>query len=109
VQSTYRGWAVFRAVITAAVVANLLLAAMLWRRSKPFWLNLAARFILAATQLIFFQWTYPANQVTNNWTVMTTDWVTLRLQWELSHTANAIFTFVAFCCETLSVAFVKPT
>ena len=73
VQSIYRAWGLFGAVIIAAVVANLLLAAMLWRRGKPFSPDLAAGLILAATLLIFFQCTYPTNQATDNWTVVTTD------------------------------------
>jgi hypothetical protein len=65
---------------------------MTWRRSKPFSLNLAAALILAGTLLVFFQWTYPANHATNNWTVVITDWEKLRSQWEFSHAANAVLT-----------------
>ena len=102
VQSIYRGWALFGVVICAAISANLLLASMIWRRGKPFWLNLAAALILAGTLLVFFEWTYPANHATNDWIVVTTDWEKLRSQWEFSHAANAVLTFIAFCCAVLS-------
>ena len=102
VQSIYRGWSLFGAVIIAAIAANLLLAVMLFRRGKAFWLNFAAGLILAGTLAIFFEWTYPANQATSNWTVQSADWETLRRQWELSHAANAVLTFVALCCAALS-------
>src|SRR5437588_5465522 len=102
VQSIYRGWALFGTVIIAAIAANLLVAAASWYKGRPFWLSLAAGLILAATLLVFFEWTYPANQATNNWTLLTADWEALRTQWELSHAANAILTFIALCCAALT-------
>jgi hypothetical protein len=102
VQSIYRGWALFGVVIIAAIATNLLVAARLWHKGKPFWPSLAAGLILAATLLVFFEWTYPANQATNNWTVLTTDWEMLRSQWELSHGINAVLTFIALCCAALT-------
>jgi len=100
VQSIYRGWSLFGVVIIAAIVANLLLALMLFRRRRNFWLNLVAGFILAGTLAVFFAWTYPANQATNNWTTVAADWETLRARWEFSHAANAVLTFIALCCAT---------
>jgi MFS family permease len=102
VQSIYRGWALFSSVIFAAIAANLLAAAVAWRRGRRFWPNLAAGLIMAATLLVFFVWIYPANQETSNWTIVTANWESLRTQWELSHSANAILTFVALCCAALS-------
>ncbi|MGC2201026.1 MAG: hypothetical protein WA633_12895 [Stellaceae bacterium] len=102
VRSIYRGWALFGFVIFAAIGANLLAALDLWRRRKPFGLSLAASLILALTLLVFFEWTYPANQATNNWTLMPRDWEVLRAQWEFSHAANAILTFIALCCAAFS-------
>jgi hypothetical protein len=102
VQSIYRGWALFGIVILAAIITNLLVATMLWREGRVIWPNLAAGLILAATLLVFFAWTYPANVATDNWTVMPTNWEGLRAQWELSHAANAILAFVALCCAALS-------
>jgi hypothetical protein len=58
--------------------------------------------MLAAALLVFFEWTYPVNQATANWTVVTADWETLRTQWELSHAANAILNFIALCCAALT-------
>jgi hypothetical protein len=109
VQSIYRGWALFGTVIIAAIAANLLAAATSWHKGRPFWPSLAAGLILAATLLVFFEWTYPANQATNNWTVLTADWETLRTQWELSHAANAILTFIALCCAALTQSVGRST
>ena len=102
VQSIYRGWALFGVVIFAAIAANLAVAATLWHKGRPFWPSLAAGLILAATLLVFFEWTYPANLATDNWTVVIADWKTLRAQWELSHAANALLTFLALCCAALA-------
>jgi len=107
VQSIYRGWALFGIVICAAIAANLLLALMFWRRSQRFGPSLAAALILAITLLVFFEWTYPVNQMTDNWTIMTADWEALRTQWELSHAANALLTFASLCCTSLSAVLLR--
>ena len=96
-------WAVIFAAI-AAIAANLLLALSLFRRAKNFWLSLAAGLILAGTLAIFFTWTYPANQATKNWTIVAANWQQLRAQWEFSHAADAVLTFIALCCATASSA-----
>ena len=105
VQSIYRGWALFGIIIIAAIIANLALASVLRRRGRRFWPSLSAGLTLAGTLVVFFAWTYPANQATNNWTVRPADWEALRSQWEWSHAANAVLTFIALCCATLSAVF----
>ena len=102
VQSIYRGWALFGNVIIAAIATNLALALMLWRCRRRFWPSLAAGLILAGTLLVFFVWTQPANVATRYWTMTTPDWQNLRAQWEWSHAANAVLTFIGLCCATLS-------
>jgi hypothetical protein len=47
--------------------------------------------------------TFPANQVTENWTSQPYDWQTLRLNWEYSHAANALFYIAAVSLLILSV------
>jgi len=103
VQNIYRGWSLFGAVPIAALVANLLLAILQRGRGAAFMLALTASACIALTLVIFFTWTYPANQATNNWTSIPADWEYLRRQWEYSHAANALITFVAFCAVALSV------
>jgi hypothetical protein len=103
VQNIYRGWALFGIVLFGALIANLALATLLRSRGTPFVLALVAFLSLAVSLTIFFVWTYPANQATTNWTTIPTDWEELRRQWEYSHAANAIVTFVAFCSVALSV------
>jgi hypothetical protein len=103
VQNIYRGWALFGIVLIGALLANLVLVVMLRGRRAPFILALLACLGIAATLAIFFIWTYPANQATDNWTTIPANWEELRRQWEYSHAANALVTFVALCSVTLSV------
>ncbi len=102
VQAIYRGWALFGIVIFGAIAANLTPALVQMRRGKPFWPSLTAALMLAGTLAVFFTWTYPANQATNNWTVWVPAWKDRRAQWEFSHAANAVLTFIALCCATWS-------
>ena len=99
VQQIYRGWALLGIVLFAALFANLLFAWLLRRRGAggAYRLALAAFLLVAATLAIFFVWTFPANQATQNWTFAPADWRALRAQWEWSHAVNAVLTFLALC------------
>ncbi|MGK9168605.1 hypothetical protein KXR53_19990 [Inquilinus limosus] len=101
-QATYRGWSLLGIVLIAALAADIALAIGARRQPGPFRLALIGTLCLAATLVVFFFWTYPANQATANWTAVPRDWVELRLRWEYSHVANAILTFIALCLITLS-------
>jgi hypothetical protein len=57
---------------------------------------------IAASLVIFFVWTFPTNQATNNWTVVPKNWNELRIQWEYSHAANAVVTFAALVCVVIA-------
>jgi hypothetical protein len=107
VQSIYRGWSLFGIVLFGALIANLALALLLRGRGAPFALALFGFFSIALTLVIFFIWTYPANQTTNNWTMIPNDWEQLRRQWEYSHAVNAVVTFAAFCSVALSSLMAK--
>jgi hypothetical protein len=103
VQNMYRGWALFGIVLFGPLAANLALATMLRRQRAPFWLALAGFLLMAATLVIFFIRTYPANQATSNWTVVPANWQQLRTTWEYAHATNAVLTFLALCAVTWSV------
>ena len=85
------------------IVQFLALALLLRGRGAPFVLALFAFLCIGLTLVVFFIWTYPANQATNNWTMIPDNWEQLRREWEYSHAANAVVTFAAFCSVTLSV------
>ena len=99
VQQVYRGWALAGVVIFAAIFANLASALVARHNARQFWLSLAAALLIATTLAIFFNWTYPANQATGNWTSTPADWEHLRSEWEYSHAVNALITFAALLCS----------
>ena len=103
VQNIYRGWALLGIVWIGALLANFALAVMLRGRGRPFILALIAGLCVVVMFAIFFIWTYPANQATDNWTTIPANWEQLRRQWEYSHAVNALVTFAAFCSVALSV------
>ena len=102
VQNMYRGWALFGIVLFGALFANLALA---WatRGQRAFAFVLVNLVCLVANLVIFFAFTFPANQATNNWTEVPADWQQLRWQWEVSHAVNAVITFLGFCSLAMSV------
>src|SRR5262249_23537988 len=57
--------------------------------------SLAAFLCLAATQGIFWMFTYPMNVASNNWTVTPADFEVARRQWEYSHAVNAVLRKIA--------------
>jgi hypothetical protein len=59
--------------------------------------------LIAADIAIFFVWTLPRNQATNNWTVVPKNRNELRIQWEYSHAANAVVTCAALVCVVIAV------
>jgi hypothetical protein len=98
-QQIYRGWAWAGVVIFAAIFANFASALLARSNHRQFLLSLAAGLLIAATLVIFFIWTYPANQATGNWTSVPDGWEQLRLQWEYSHAVNGVITFTALLCS----------
>jgi hypothetical protein len=97
VQSIYRGWALFGAVLLPALGVILVLTIMLRRQPAAFRFALVALLCMGATLAIFFTWTYPANVATDNWTAVPDNWAALRRQWEFAHATNAVLTFAALC------------
>ena len=102
-QRLFDGWAWLGIAMIGAILADAIAAVASRGQMAPFVLAALASLLMLATLAIFFAFTFPANQATANWTQVPDDWQYLRRQWELSHAVNAIITFGAFCCMTLSV------
>jgi hypothetical protein len=102
-QQVYAGWAFFGIVLFGALAANLAHTIVLRRLGRSFGYALASFLSIAANLVIFFVWTFPTNQATNNWTVVSANWNELRSQWEYSHAANAVVTFAALICVVIAV------
>src|SRR5215469_3655484 len=97
------GWVLFGIVLFGALAANLAHTIVLRRLGRSFGYALASFLLIAANLAIFFVWTFPTNQATNNWTFVPKNWNELRSQWEYSHAANAIVTFAALVCLVIAV------
>ena len=107
-QQIYRGWAWLGTVIAAAILVTLVLA-ILERRRAPLGLGAAAALsCLVAAQVVFWVFTFPANQATRNWTVIPENWMQLRLRWEYSHALGAFLTLAALVVLVLSVTTRPP-
>jgi len=102
-QRAYDGWSLFGIVIFAALFSTLALAVVSYRRGRPYGLVAAAFLCIAATQGIFWTWTFPANQATANWTMLPDGWESLRTQWEYSHAASALFNLAALVLLVLAL------
>jgi hypothetical protein len=102
-QGIYRGWSLFGIVVFAALLLVLLHSVLRRARRSVFVLSLVALVCLIGTQVIFWLFTYPMNVATANWTTMPADFEMARRQWEFSHAASAVLTFLALIAITASV------
>lgn len=103
VQQVYRGWALLGIPVVLALVTTWLLAFRVRARRREFALTAAAGVCIALSLAVFFLFTFPANQQTQNWTVLPEHWETLRWQWEYSHAVGASLYFAALGTLTLSL------
>jgi len=96
-QKLYRGWQFVAPVVVLALVSTALLfnhARTLDPAAKA--AALVALLCVAATQVVFWTFTFPVNRATHNWTQAPAEWEELRRKWEYSHAASAVLNLVAF-------------
>jgi hypothetical protein len=103
VQQIYRGWALLGFVVAGALLSTLILTIIVRKRPKEFALALIAFLCIVGTQIVFWTFTFPANQQTSNWTVLPENWMALRAQWEYSHAASAVLNLIALIALIFSV------
>jgi hypothetical protein len=103
VQQIYRGWNLLAIVVFGALLSTLALTITVRHERKAFFFALVAFLCIAGTQVIFWSYTYPANQITNNWTTLPENWTVLRRQWEYSHAASALLNLLGFISLSTSV------
>jgi hypothetical protein len=94
-QQAYRGWDLMGVVFIGALVSILALTVLLRRNGTEFRLSLIALLCLVAAQAVFWAFTYPANQATQNWSMLPGNWMELRSRWEYSHAAGAVLDLAA--------------
>jgi hypothetical protein len=102
VQRIYAGWELFGIVIGIALAATLANTIRVRADRRAFAWSLGAFLALAATQGVFWAFTYPVNVATRSWTVSPEPFEAARRQWEYSHAASAVLTFVALVAMVFS-------
>jgi hypothetical protein len=102
-QSIYAGWAYLGVIVILALIFTLWLAIIERGNGAPFWFALIAFLCIAATQVIFWIFTFPMNALTENWTRMPADLDAARAQWEYSHAASAVLNLAAFAAVILAI------
>ena len=102
-QQIYRGWNLLGIIVAAALISALALTITLRREQRAFVFALIGLLCLVGTQVVFWTYTYPANQITNNWTMLPDNWMQLRRQWEYSHATSAVLNLLALCSLIASV------
>lgn len=103
VQQIYRGWALLGIVVFGALLSTLALTITLRHQRNAFIFALIAFLCIVGTQIVFWTYTFPANQLTNNWTMLPENWTDLRRQWEYSHATSAGLNLLALVAMILSV------
>ena len=71
-QQIYRGWALLGVVVLGALIMSGIVALRVRAGPAQFYLTLAATACIALSLPLFFIFTCPANQETQNWTILTT-------------------------------------
>jgi hypothetical protein len=102
VQQIYRGWALLGVVIFGAIISTTIVIVKVRKQPKVFALTLVALLCLVTAQAVFWIFTFPANQRTDNWTVLPAEWESLRARWEYSHAAGAVFNLAALVSFIIS-------
>lgn len=103
VQAIYRGWSQLGYLLAIELVSMLAIIVMSRKQPRVFWFAVLAVLCLAASQVIFWTYTYPANVATDNWTTIPENWEALRRQWEYSHAAGAVFQLLAMIALVVAV------
>jgi hypothetical protein len=102
-QQIYRGWALLGIAVLGALLSTLVLTVMVRASQRVFYLTLPATLCIGLSLVVFFLFTYPANQQTLNWTMLPENWQELRRQWEYSHAVGAGLYFAALMMLVLGL------
>ena len=79
------------------------LALTLRGQSPAFVWALLAFACIVGTQVVFWTFTYPVNQATSNWTMLPSDWESLRARWEYSHAGSAVLNLAALVSTIVAI------
>jgi hypothetical protein len=103
VQGIYRGWAWLGIFEFGAILLTFIWTIAERKRKEIFLLLLVALSCFIVSIIIFFIFTFPANNATVNWTQLPNDWELLRKRWEYSHAARALLNLGGFSCLLIAL------
>jgi hypothetical protein len=102
-QKLYRGWQFVAPIVVLALLSTGLLVAQSAGAEGSKVASITAFVCIAATQLVFWTFTFPVNRATQDWTEAPPHWEALRRKWEYSHAASFVLDLVAFVASILAV------
>ena len=105
VQGIYSGWAWLGIFEIGAILLTIIWTISERKNKKIFPGLIGASALFIVSLVIFFMFTYPANQATTNWTILSQNWKKLRKSWEYSHGLRAVLNLTGF--SFLIVALLK--
>lgn len=103
VQTIYRGWAWLGIFEIGAIVFTFVWLLNRRKRRRRYYLTGIAVLLFLVSLGVFFQFTFPVNRMTENWTLFRPDWEKLRAQWEYSHAIRAALNFTGLCLLLFSL------
>lgn len=102
-QKLYRGWQRVAPIVILALICTGMLVGSAGPAGSPSGAaSIIAFLAIAATQGVFWAFTFPANRATQNWTQAPPHWELLRRKWEYSHAASSVLNLVAFASAVLA-------
>lgn len=102
-QQVYSGWAYSSILIMLSFISAIVLSALAKDHEIVLRFALGAAFCIGMSLMVFFVFTFPVNQITENWTLQPHSWQDLRIQWEYSHAFNAVLYMAAEALLIMSV------
>lgn len=102
-QQVYSGWSYSSILIFLSFVSTIVLSIMAKNHDRVLRFSLGATFCIGMSLMVFLVFTFPANQITQNWTLQPHSWQDLRVQWEYSHAFNAVLYMAAEALLIMSV------
>jgi hypothetical protein len=108
VQKIYRGWDLFGFVIAASLLATAAHAYFVRSNRESLQWSLLALIGIVCTQLLFWTLIYPLNELTQNWSVLPSDFENARRQWEYAHGACFALNLMSLGAIIASVQSSRP-
>jgi hypothetical protein len=108
VQKIYRGWDLFGFVIAVSLLASGAHAYFVRANSDSLRWSLVAIAGIMCTQLLFWTLIFPLNELTQNWTVLPSDFESARHQWEYAQAACFALNLMSLAAIIFAVQSSRP-